>query len=138
MHYSYEATVLNTHTVSSPLVVPMKLGSGIFYKADVVFEVGDGFSTAVVIWDRAKQILPTNPDGFYSGDGVVYPCPCYYNLDKEDNDIFLIAWNRGGVYNHDVNVMLSVRGLDEPDEFGIMKLMTETINRLIQLCRELI
>jgi hypothetical protein len=138
MHYSYEVNVLTSHTSSSPLVYPIKLASGILNGAEFLFEVGDGFSSCVTLWDRGKQLLPSNPDGFYTADGISLKAPVWYDLDFEDNDLFIVAWNRGGIYDHPVNVMLSVKGNNEPDPFSIMQLMNETIGRLIQLCRELI
>ena len=138
MHYSYELTVSTSDTAEDPQVYHIKLASGILKEMQTVFEVGDGYSSCITLWDRGKQLLPTNPDGFFTGDGVSVFSPIHYDLDAEDNDLYIVAWNRGGVYDHAVNIMLSVQGSDEPDIIGVMKLMNETIDRLITLCKGLI
>jgi hypothetical protein len=135
MHYSYEIEVSTAYTASEPLVYPIKLASGTLKFVDFLFEVGDGYSTCLILWDRAKQLLPSNPDGFYAADGLLISASLHYDLDANDNDLYLIAWNRGGVYDHTVNVMLTVKGVEEPDEYGIMLLMRDTIERLIDLMR---
>jgi hypothetical protein len=138
MHYSHEITVSTSDTAEDPQVFHIKLASGFLKEMQTVFEVGDGYSSCVTLWDRGKQLLPTNPDGFFCGDGVNIFSPIHYDLDAEDNDLYIVAWNRGGVYDHAVNIMLSVQGVDEPDITGLMGLMNSTINRLITLCRDLI
>lgn len=135
MHYSYEVTIETTDTVADPLEYEIKLGSGIITGVELLFEVGDGFSSCVQLWDRGKQILPTNPDGFYAADGLLIEAPLYYSLDDEDNVLYVIAWNRGGVYAHAVTVMISVKANDEPDVTSLMGLMIETIDKLITLMR---
>lgn len=135
MHYSYEIDVLTSYTADAPLVYPIKLASGILKQADFLFEVGDGYSSCVILYDRSIQLLPSNPDGFYTADGLLVSAPLHYNLDKNDNDLFLIAWNRGGVYDHTINVMLSVQSVDEPDPSSQVSLLRETVDRLIDLMR---
>jgi hypothetical protein len=135
MHYSYEVTIEPEHTTTSPLIFPIKLSAGILFNVDLLFEVGDGFSSCVMLYDRAKQILPSNPDGFYAADGLLISAPLWYNLDEEDNNLNVIAWNRGGVYSHTVAIMLSVKAVDEPDVNSIMSMMIDTIDRLITLMR---
>lgn len=138
MHYSYEIDVLTSHTVDDPLIYHIKLASGKLKELQTVFEVGDGYSSCVTLWDRGKQLLPTNPDGFFTGDGLSLYSPIHYDLDSEDNDLYVVAWNRGGVYDHAVNLMLAVQGVDEPDVNSLMSLMVQTIDRLIALCKDLI
>lgn len=135
MHYSYEVEIATTDIASDPKEYEIKLGSGIITGVELLFEVGDGFSSCVQFWDRGKQILPTNPDGFYAADGLLVHAPLYYSLDNEDNVLYVIAWNRGGVYDHTVTVMISVKANDEPDVTSLMGLMIETIDKLITLMR---
>ncbi len=135
MHYSFEFDVLTTHTAASPLIQEIKLAAGILNKAELLFEVGDGFSSCVKLYGLGRQLLPSNPDGFYSADGLLIEAPLWYNLSKESNTVYIVAWNRGGVYNHTCTLMLSVKAADEPDTNSIMSLMIETIDRLITLMR---
>jgi len=138
MHYSYEIDVTTANPVDDPLIYHIKLASGKLKEMQTVFEVGDGYSSCVTLWDRGKQLLPTNADGFFTGDGLAVYSPINYDLDVEDNDLYIVAWNRGGVYDHAVNILLAVQGVDEPDQYSLMELMNSTINRLIDLCKQLI
>lgn len=135
MHYSFEVEVLTTHTSSAKLVYPIKLASGILTGVDLLFEVGDGFSSCVQIWNRGNQILPSNADGFYCADGQLLHAPVWYDIDAEDNALYVLAWNRGGTYDHAVNVMLSVKAVDEPDMMSLQQAMISTVDRLITLMR---
>lgn len=135
MHYSYEILVSPDDDVENPVVFPVHLGSGKLHEVVIQFEVGDGFSTAVTIWNRANQLLPSNADGIYSGDGSIIYAPIFYDLDIDDNELYCIAWNRGGLYDHNVNLMLSVRGSDEPEILSLIETLRYTIEVLVSTIR---
>lgn len=135
MHYSFEFSVAPTDTIASPLVFDIKLTAGILTGVDFLFEVGDGFASCVQLWNRGEQLLPSNPDGFYAADGLLIPCPIWYDMSKEDNSLRVVAWNRGGTYNHTISIMLAVKGVDEPDIMNIQQMMITTIDRLITVIR---
>ena len=135
MHYSFEVPVSPDDDIESPLVFPIHLGSGKLHEVVFQFEVGDGFSSAITLWNRANQLLPSNADGIYSGDGSIIYAPIYYDLDVEDNELFVVAWNRGGLYDHSINVMLSVRGSDEPEILSLIETLKLTIDTLVSTIR---
>lgn len=135
MHYSYEVEVTPSDTASSPVVFPIKLAAGVITDVSFLFDVGDGFSTCVCLWNRANQILPTNPEGFYSADGQLITAKLWYDMSTNDNDLFVIAWNRGGLYGHTVTIMIDVRGPDEPDVYSLQNGLIDVINRLVDLMR---
>lgn len=138
MHYSYEVDVLTSYTEAVPLVQPLKLSAGILFNADFLFEVGDGYSSCVILWNRATQILPSNPDGWYSADGLLISAPCWYDLSQNDTELYLIAWNRGGMYDHTINVMLSVKAPNEPDVETAIKYQNDILSRQIDLMRSML
>jgi len=127
MHYSFEVPVGPDDDVDNPVVFPVHLGSGKLHEVVIQFEVGDGFSTAVTLWNRANQLLPSN--------GSIIYAPIYYDLDIDDNELFVVAWNRGGLYDHTVNVMLSVRGSDEPEILSLIETLKLTIDVLVSTIR---
>ena len=138
MQYSYELTVAVGNTLADPLIYPVKLASGIVREMLTVFEVGDGYSSCVTLWDASKQLNPTNSDGFLTGDGVMFVSPMHYDLDAEGNTLYLVAWNRGGVYDHSVNVLITVSDPEDLSQGQLTQLMIDTINRLIDLCKKLV
>ena len=138
MQYSYEITVGVDDTVDDPLIFPVKLASGVVREMLTVFEVGDGYSSCVTLWDGSKQLVPANSDGYLTGDGLMYVSPLRYDLDESGNQLYLVAWNRGGVYDHSVNVLITVSDSEDLDQSQLTQLMIDTINRLIDLCKGLI
>ena len=138
MHYAYEVEITPTDTVDNYVVQPIILGSGIIRHVSIYFPSGCSRVVRCQLWDRANQVLPTNPDGWYAHDGASVEADLFYDLDRKGNELYFIAWSIGSSYDHTLTISLDVQGRDEPDPYSIMSLMNDTINRLIQLCRELI
>ena len=59
----------------------------------------------------------------------------WHNMDDTTNLFYLVAWNVGGVYSHTLNVLIDVKGVDEPDVYNIMERFRDTMDRLIDLMR---
>ena len=135
MHYAYQATIEPTHTVNSPLEQSIKLGSGILKRVQIFFPSGCNQKVMCSIWNNGEQIVPTNPDGFYSLDGSIADAMMYHNLDQKTNQLWFVGWSTGTDYDHTLSIMLDVQGPDEPDVNNLMMLMRETIERLISLMR---
>lgn len=138
MQYAYEVDVTPSDTTDDPIVYTCKLSAGILTKVSTLFEVGDGYSTCVQIWTPGAQLIPTNADSFLCGDAVLIESPTWYNIDENFNTLFIVAWNRGGVYDHSVNVMFDVRSPDEPDLYKVINAQAELMDRLISLIRSMI
>lgn len=135
MHYAYEVTILPTHVASSPLIFPIILGAGILRKASFYFPAGCSGTTCCVLRDSSVQIAPTNPDGLYALNDDVAVADLYHNLYLKNNKLYVIGWSRSGSYQHVVSVHLEVQGPEEPDPYKIMRIMSDTTNRLIDLLR---
>jgi len=56
-------------------------------------------------------------------------------MDESSNLFYLVAWNAGGTYPHTLNILIDVKGVDEPDLFSIMDRLRDTTDRLIDLMR---
>lgn len=138
MHYSYEITVSSTDSVDDPLIFPVKLASGIIKTVEIYFPLGCRRTVRCSLFDRAAQVLPSNADGFYSLDGDTVRANLHYDMDAKDNILYLVAWSIGSVYDHTLTLHIEVQGKDEPDLQSLMVLMTQTIDRLISLCRSLL
>jgi hypothetical protein len=136
MHYSYEIDITTADDIDAPVVFPIKLQSGILTEFDLVFEVGDGYSSCVSLWDKTIQLLPNNSEGYYSGDGIRINAPLYHKLSEIGNDLYIVAWNRGGIYDHTVSVMLSVKGDNEPDVTDLMDKLLSVIDNGIDLIKK--
>ena len=135
MHYAYEFTVEPAHVVSSPLVESIKLAAGTLTRVQIFFPEGCSRMVRCYLKDVSQQIAPTNPDGYYALDGNVADASLYHSLDYNVNQLYFVGWNIGAKYSHIITVLIDVKGVDEPDTNGIMILMKETIDRLIDLMR---
>lgn len=135
MHYSHEIDITAAHTTSAPLEQLLKFTAGKLRNVDILFEVGDGFSSCLQLYTNGYQLLPSNSDGFYSGDGILVHAPIFLDMSEEENELWVVAWNRGGVYDHAVTLMFEVQGPNEPDLQDLIKLQDETTNRMIDLIK---
>ena len=137
MHYSYEIDISPSDTVNNPLELHVKLSAGIIFSVDFLFEVGDGFSSCVTLWDNAVQVLPSNQEGWYSADGLLIVAPVWYKIDERGNDLYVVAWNRGGVNDHTVNMTISVQGVDEPQVIDLINAQNGIFERLLNVLKEI-
>jgi len=135
MHYSHEVYITTAHTVSAPLEQLIKFTAGKLRSVDLLFEVGDGFSSCLQIYTNGYQLLPSNSDGFYSADGLLVHAPVYLDMSEEENELWVVAWNRGGVYDHTVTLMFDVQGPNEPEVEDLVKLLTDVIGRVVDLIK---
>jgi len=135
MHYSYAVTVDPSDVVTDPLLFKILLGAGTITRLQIFFPEGTGLCTRCIFVSEGKQLAPTNPDGYYSLDGAAVDASLWHNMDDTTNLFYLVAWNVGGVYSHTLNVLIDVKGVDEPDVYNIMERFRDTMDRLIDLMR---
>lgn len=135
MHYSHEIDILTTHTAAAPLEQLLKFTAGKLKSVDILFEVGDGYSSCLQIYTNGYQLLPSNSDGYYSADGLLVHAPVFLDMSEEENELWVVAWNRGGLYDHAVTLMFDVQGPNEPEILDLIKLLTDIINRVVDLIK---
>jgi hypothetical protein len=87
------------------------------------------------LWDKAVQLLPSNPDSSYAEDDYAVEADCYIKISTTGNVFYLIGWNVGSSYAHTVHVLIDVEGVDEPTPDKSVVLLAEAINNLVQLMR---
>lgn len=131
MHYSYQATVTTAHTSTAPLVTSMKLGAGVLRHVDITFPSGCNRAVRCTIFDRAKQLFPTNQQGFYSEENQVVSFDCYHDMSSEDNQLYFIAWGVNSSYSHVLSCRLDVQGPDEPDINKFIPQLIQLMGRMV-------
>ena len=114
------------------------MGSGVVTGIKIFFPYGCNGAVHCQIWDSSGQIVPTNQDGYYALDGNVAEASIHYDLSKVNNKLYLVSWGDGILYDHSIEVHIEVRGIDEPQPYDIMALMVDTLNRLIDVIKNLI
>jgi hypothetical protein len=135
MHYSYELIVLPAHTVDNPKVVPVTFGAGVVKHISLVFPVGCSRAVHVIVCDQAKQLLPTNPEGNYALDGYSVEMDVYLDMSTYGNQFYLMAWNDGTSYLHNIQCHFDVEGVEEPSPNRAVLVLADAINNLVTMMR---
>lgn len=138
MQFAHEIDVTPSNTASNPVIRQCKLSVGVLMKISTLFEVGDGYSTCVQYWTQGFQLIPSNTNSFLCGDAVLIESPTWLDLSENTDIVYVVAWNRGGIYDHSVNVMFDVRSVDEPDLHSVIATQNDLIDRLITTIRSFI
>jgi len=131
MHYSIPIRVEPANTADNPAIVRGHFGAGVLRKVDVVFPPGPAGLVRIFIFHENIQILPTNPEGYYSGDDIHITAQCWINLSECDNIITVVGYNVGCNFPHTILLYFEVKDPDEPD-------LTELLNNQIRLMSQLV
>lgn len=135
MHYAFEFTVEPAHTVDSPLVEVIVLGSGILRNVEIHFPVGCNGCVRCCVLNDAVQLLPVNQDGFYSLDGEAIKANLWYDLVANTNRLYFVCWSVDAGYNHRISVLLDVKEDNEPDMVIIQSKVVELMDHIISLIK---
>ena len=135
MLYSYDFEVAPTNTVESPLIAEIKLTTGILRQIEVGFPTGTATVVRCCIANDAIQLVPSNQDGYLTGDGRVVVARPWYDLLKNPNTLYFVGWSVNALKTHTINVILDVKDPDEPDLILIQRDVLKLINEVISLIR---
>ncbi len=138
MHFAWELEVGTANNANDPASLDLKLPCGILREVSIYFDYGCDRLVRAVVFDGAKQILPTNQDGYYALDGDTAHAVLHHDLDFEYNQVSVYGWNIGTKYAHILTIMCEVQGPDEPDLYSVMKAQVAVLDRQIDLMKELI
>ena len=135
MHYSFFFTVQHENDVDNPLVETIKLSSGVLRKVQISIPVGVNWSVRCCILNDSLQLLPTNHDGYYSGDGTVIDANLWYDLLSNPNTLYFVGWSVDTEYDHKIGVVLDVKEDNEPDILQVQSRVVELIDHLISMIK---
>lgn len=135
MHYAFEFNVEPTHTVDSPLIEEIILGSGVLRSVTFNFPYGAANVVNCCLYNDAVQLLPTNQDGFYSGDGISIPANLWYDLSANTNKLYFIGWAVDASYSHVIRVLMDVKEDNEPDMVILQSKITDLMDHLISMIK---
>lgn len=135
MHYVYGVPVLPANTKANFVQQDIKLGAGIIRHVTIIFPPGCVRLIHCAIWNKAIQILPTNPEATYGEDSYVVEADCYVPTSEYGNQFYVIAWNEGTSYKHVLTVMLDVQGVNEPDMGSAVTTLYKVVEQLVSVLR---
>ena len=135
MQYSYFFTVEPENDVDSPVVETIKLSSGILRGFHLSIPSGVNNSVRCCILNDAIQLLPSNQDGYYSGDGVVIDASLWYDLIVNPNTLYFVGWSVDANYEHTIGIMLDVKEDNEPDMVILQSKIIDIMDHLISMIK---
>jgi len=135
MHYTTDVRVLPSNTADNHVEVPIKFSAGIIKHVSILFPPGCVRQVYCTIWDGAEQLLPTNMDATYHEDDYTVEIDCYFPTFVYGNKLYILAWNVGCSYAHNLHVMFDVQGVDEPDITKSIDVFNNVIQTLVDLIK---
>lgn len=135
MQYSYFFTVEPENDVDSPVVETIKLASGILREVHLSIPSGVNNTVRCCILNDAVQLLPSNQDGYYSGDGITINAPLWYDLVANSNTLYFVGWSVDANYEHTIGIMLDVKEDNEPDMTLLQAKLGDVMDHLISMIK---
>lgn len=135
MHYSYSLDIQTSNLKSNPVAIDTKIKTGIIRRVQFVFPPGCANMVRCAVYDGATQILPTNVDGFYTGDSFATDASLYYDLALGDGRIWIYGWTIGSEYAHDVSCLIDVQGIEELALEIVLNRLYDALERLIDFMK---
>jgi hypothetical protein len=71
MHYNYSVTINPVNTALNPVEQELGISTGVLTKMTLHFPPGCAGTVNCYLADGPYQLLPQNPDGYYTGDDQV-------------------------------------------------------------------
>ena len=135
MHYSFFFTVEPGNDVDNPVVETIKLASGILRGVHVSIPSGVNNTVRCCILNASVQLLPSNQDGYFSGDGVVIDASLWYDLVVNPNTLYFVGWSVDANYDHTIGIMLDVKEDNEPDMTLLQSKLVDVMDHLISMIK---
>ena len=135
MHYSFFFFFYPDNDVDNPVVETIKLASGVLRGVHVSIPTGVNNTVRCCILNDAVQLLPSNQDGYYSGDGVVIDASLWYDLIVNPNTLYFVGWSVDANYEHTIGIMLDVKEDNEPDMVILQSKIIDIMDHLISMIK---
>lgn len=81
---------------------------GVIHHIEVETRAGHRWLARLQVFHGGHVIMPTNEDGFISGDGDTVGGKFFIELEKETNQINIMTWNLDDTYAHTFTIRMQV------------------------------
>jgi hypothetical protein len=116
MLYEFDVTAPANTPAIAPAAVLARLNKGLITQVSVQIPSGHMALTGAQIWRGNSQVWPSNPGGYFKGDGLVLTWPEDYVLADEPLALKLVMWNSDDTYSHTMTFRFALLGLAEAEE----------------------
>lgn len=116
MLYEFDVTSPANTPATAPTEVTARLNKGVVTQMQVQIPSGCMGLTAGQVWRGNSQVWPSNPGGYFKGDGLVLTWPEDYTLADEPLSLKLRVWNTDDTYEHTITFRFALLSLAEAEE----------------------
>lgn len=94
---------------TSPEIVRMKISPGIITQINIMFPPGCGHEAYINFNRGLHQIYPTNPDGYFIGDGVNIAGEVFHVIKVDPFQVQIHGWSPNASYDHTIQFYLWIK-----------------------------
>jgi len=108
MLYVKNLSIAVGKTQASPATDTIKIWRGVIHSIDVFIPPSHSGLAKLQIYHGGHIIMPTNQDGYISGNDTTVSGKFFIDLNKDVNVITLSGWNDDDTWPHEFIVMIGV------------------------------
>lgn len=108
MLYVKEISTPITTYATSPKTTKLRIWKGVIHKIDVLIPAGHAGLAKLQIFIGGHIIMPTNEDGYISGDDTTVPGKFFIDLERDISTAIIKTWNTDDTFAHTFIVRISV------------------------------
>lgn len=109
MIFSTTITVPSGTVKDSPEIKRLKIVKGIITQINILFPPGCAHEVCITFNRGLHQIYPTNPDGYFIGDGVNIAGEVFHHVKVAPFEVQIYGWSPSANYDHTIHVYLWIK-----------------------------
>lgn len=111
MIFSGTITVEAGKLKSAPQVERLKITQGVITQVNIMFPPGCAHQVFITFNRALNQIYPTNPEGYFMGDGVNISGEVFHFVQADPFELQIYGWAPNANYNHSIGFLVWVKKL---------------------------
>ena len=108
MFHKWGVTIPKGRTKAQPYEQELTLTKGIIHRVEIGFPAGCRGYVYFVLDHREHQLLPTNPDEAFNGEGYTIVIKEHFPLTAEPYTLIARGWAPDAVWNHTITVRIGI------------------------------
>lgn len=109
MIFSGSITVPAGRTKTAPKIERLKITKGVITQINLIFPPGCAHEVFITINRALHQIYPTNPDGYFIGDGVNFTGTVFHYVKAQPFEVQIYGWSPNASYDHTIHYYMWIK-----------------------------
>lgn len=109
MIFAASITIPAGRLKNDPKIERLKISSGVITQINVLFPPGCAHEAFVTLNRSLHQIYPTNPDGYFIGDGVNLSGEVFHVINVDPLEVQIYGWSPNATYDHTIHLYLWIK-----------------------------